>query len=95
MIVIANKEHTDLEKKYQQLHRQNGTLQSQVQEKEEKLNKLRTGNILTKNHDYFDCLLIKEKKIRNAIDLYHLYSLDNFEPKKKKFLCYKYRKTIK
>lgn len=43
-IVAAHKEHTDLEKKYQQVQRQNGTLQSQVQEKEEKLNKLRTGN---------------------------------------------------
>lgn len=38
----VNKEHADLEKKYQQLHRENSTLQSQVEEKEHKLLKLRT-----------------------------------------------------
>ncbi|XP_011701532.1 PREDICTED: shootin-1 isoform X2 [Wasmannia auropunctata] len=38
----ANKEHTDLEKKYQQLQRENNVLQSQVQDKEQKLLKLRT-----------------------------------------------------
>ncbi|XP_012063499.1 PREDICTED: shootin-1-like [Atta cephalotes] len=38
----ANKEHVDLEKKYQQLQRENNVLQSQVQEKEQKLLKLRT-----------------------------------------------------
>ncbi|XP_066580897.1 shootin-1-like isoform X1 [Prorops nasuta] len=37
-----NKDHTDLERKYQQLHKQNNTLQTQVQEKELKLVKLRT-----------------------------------------------------
>lgn len=43
-LVAASKEYADLEKKYQQLQRQNGTLQSQVQEKEQKLQKLRTGS---------------------------------------------------
>ncbi|XP_011165562.1 shootin-1 [Solenopsis invicta] len=38
----VNKEHMDLEKKYQQLQRENNALQSQVQEKEQKLLKLRT-----------------------------------------------------
>ncbi|KYQ52027.1 hypothetical protein ALC60_08641 [Trachymyrmex zeteki] len=38
----VNKEHVDLEKKYQQLQRENNVLQSQVQEKEQKLLKLRT-----------------------------------------------------
>ncbi|XP_076230534.1 uncharacterized protein LOC116433168 [Nomia melanderi] len=38
----ANKDHADLEKKFQQLQRQNSTLQTQVQEKEQKLQKLRT-----------------------------------------------------
>ncbi|KAL6427409.1 hypothetical protein ACFW04_008740 [Cataglyphis niger] len=38
----VNKEHADLEKKYQQLQRENNTLQSQVEEKEHKLLKLRT-----------------------------------------------------
>ncbi|XP_071554176.1 uncharacterized protein [Temnothorax nylanderi] len=38
----VNKDHGDLEKKYQQLQRENGLLQSQVQEKEQKLLKLRT-----------------------------------------------------
>ncbi|XP_050463554.1 shootin-1 isoform X1 [Cataglyphis hispanica] len=38
----VNKEHADLEKKYQQLQRENSTLQSQVEEKEHKLLKLRT-----------------------------------------------------
>lgn len=39
----VNKEHVDLEKKYQQLQRENDLLQLQVQEKEQKLLKLRTG----------------------------------------------------
>lgn len=43
-LIAASKEYADLEKKYQQLQRQNGTLQSQVQEKEQKLQKLRTGS---------------------------------------------------
>ncbi|CAK9800000.1 hypothetical protein ANTPLA_LOCUS2189 [Anthophora plagiata] len=38
----ASREHTDLEKKYQQLQRQNNTLQTQVHEKEQKLQKIRT-----------------------------------------------------
>lgn len=38
----ANKEHVDLEKKFQQLQKENSLLQSQVQEKEQKLLKLRT-----------------------------------------------------
>ncbi|XP_072752319.1 uncharacterized protein [Anoplolepis gracilipes] len=38
----VSKDHIDLEKKYQQLQRENSTLQSQVQEKEHKLLKLRT-----------------------------------------------------
>ncbi|XP_043256944.1 shootin-1 [Colletes gigas] len=38
----ASKDHVDLEKKYQNLQRQNSTLQTQVQEKEHKLQKLRT-----------------------------------------------------
>ncbi|KZC10981.1 PREDICTED: shootin-1 [Dufourea novaeangliae] len=38
----ATKDHVDLERKYQQLQRQNGTLQSQSQEKEQELQKLRT-----------------------------------------------------
>ncbi|XP_076245229.1 uncharacterized protein LOC143185838 isoform X2 [Calliopsis andreniformis] len=38
----ANKEHADLEKKFQQLQMQNSSLQSQIQEKEQKLQKLRT-----------------------------------------------------
>ncbi|XP_012255511.2 shootin-1 [Athalia rosae] len=36
------KDHADLEKKYNQLQRQNNTLQTQVQDREEKLHKLRT-----------------------------------------------------
>lgn len=36
----------DLDKKYQQLQRENSALQSQVQEKEQKLLKLRTGTYL-------------------------------------------------
>lgn len=43
--IAANKDHADLEKKYQQLQRQNSSLQSQVQEKEQKLQKLRTGKV--------------------------------------------------
>ncbi|CAK9831011.1 hypothetical protein ANTRET_LOCUS8080 [Anthophora retusa] len=38
----ASREHADLEKKYQQLQRQNNTLQAQVHEKEQKLQKIRT-----------------------------------------------------
>ncbi|KYN05335.1 PREDICTED: shootin-1-like [Cyphomyrmex costatus] len=38
----VNKDHVELEKKYQQLQRENNVLQSQVQEKEQKLLKLRT-----------------------------------------------------
>lgn len=45
-LFTASKEHADLERKYQQLQKQNSTLQSQVQEKEQKLQKLRTGDYL-------------------------------------------------
>ncbi|XP_076658601.1 uncharacterized protein LOC143362390 [Halictus rubicundus] len=38
----ANRDYADLEKKFQQLQRQNSTLQSQVQEREQKLQKMRT-----------------------------------------------------
>lgn len=38
----AHKEHADLEKKCQQLQKQNGSLQQQIQEKEQKLLKLQT-----------------------------------------------------
>ncbi|XP_015597235.1 shootin-1 [Cephus cinctus] len=38
----ANREHVDLERKLQQLQRQNNTLQTQVQDKDKKLHKLRT-----------------------------------------------------
>lgn len=48
LFVTATKEHADLEKKYQQLQKQNSTLQSQVQEKEQKLQKLRTGSYIAK-----------------------------------------------
>ena len=43
-----NKENADLEKKYQQLQRQNSNLQSQVQSKEQELQKLRSGRITLK-----------------------------------------------
>ncbi|XP_034940108.1 shootin-1 [Chelonus insularis] len=39
---IVHKEHTDLEKRHQQLVRENSTLQSQVRDKDEQLQKLRT-----------------------------------------------------
>ena len=42
-IIAVNREHVDLERKYQQLLRQNGTLQVQVQEKAERLEKMRIG----------------------------------------------------
>ncbi|XP_053979825.1 shootin-1 isoform X1 [Hylaeus volcanicus] len=38
----ANKDHVDLERKYQHLQKQNSALQSQVQENEQKLQKMRT-----------------------------------------------------
>lgn len=44
--LIAHKEQTNLERKYQQLQRENNVLQSHVQEKEQKLLKLRTGSYL-------------------------------------------------
>ena len=39
----VSRDNANLERKYQQLLRQNGTLQAQMQEKTEKLEKMRTG----------------------------------------------------
>jgi len=51
VFLVATKEHTDLEKRHQQLQRENGLLQSQVQEKEQKLLKLRTGVYFIAEYD--------------------------------------------
>lgn len=40
---VVSREHSDLEKKHRQLLRENSALQSQNRDKDEQLQKLRTG----------------------------------------------------